>query len=76
MINNLSRDELLDDVDMTVVNGVECPAVKPYAQCVLLIETKNDVQKECEDSKCNKSEYIWWDWKFADGFFSVEHDHE
>ena len=75
MINNLSRDELLDDMDMTVMYRVECPAVKPYAQCVLLIEAKNDIQKECKDTKGNKSECIWWDRKFAGCFFS-ESDHE
>jgi hypothetical protein len=74
MIDNLSRDELLDDVDMTVMNGVECPAVKPNAQCVLLIEAKNDVQKECKDAKCDKSECVWRNWKFAGSFFS-EFDH-
>ena len=46
MIDNISRDELLDDVDMTIVNGVKCPAVKPYAQSGLLVEAKNDVKKE------------------------------
>ena len=40
MINNLSRDELLNDMDMPVMNGVKCPAVKPYAQGDLLIEAK------------------------------------
>ena len=46
MIDNISRDELFDDVNMTVVNGVKSPAVKPYAQSGLLIEAKNDVKKE------------------------------
>ena len=68
MINNFSRDELLDDVDVTVMNGVECPAVKPYAQCVLLIEAKNDIQKECKDTERNESENIWLDWEFASYF--------
>ena len=74
MINNLSRDELLDDMDMTVMNWVECPAVKPYAQCGLLIEAKNDVQKECKDTECDKTECVWWNGKFAGSFFS-EIDH-
>ena len=75
MINNLSGDELCDDVDVTVMNRVKCPAVKPYAQCVLLIEAKNDVQKEGKDAKGNKSKSIWWDREFAGSFFS-ESDHE
>jgi len=73
VINNLARNELLDDVEMPVMNGVECPAVKPYAQCELLIEAKNDVKKECKDTKCNQPKSIWWDRKFAGSFFSEIH---
>jgi hypothetical protein len=75
VINNLSRDELLDDMDMPVMNGVKCPAVKPYAQGDLLIEAKNDIQKECEYSKGDKPESIWREREFANNF-SVEHHHE
>jgi hypothetical protein len=74
VIDNLSRDELLDDVEMTVMNRVESPAVKPYAQSGLLIEAKNDVKKECKDAECDKTECIWWNWQFAGSFFS-EFDH-
>ena len=75
MINNLPRDELLDNVDMTVMNGVKCPAVEPEAQCELLIETKNDIQEKCEDTECNKPKCVWWKWKFAMCFRS-EINHE
>jgi len=75
VINNLSRDELLDDMDMPVMNGVKCSAVKPYAQGDLLIEAKNDIQKECEYSKGDKPESVWRKWEFANNF-SVEHHHE
>jgi hypothetical protein len=61
VVNNFSCDELCDDVDVTVMNRVKGPAVKPYAQCELLIEAKNDVQKEGKDTECNESECIWWD---------------
>ena len=75
MINNFSADELFDDVDVTVMNRVKGPAVKPYAQGVLLIEAKNYVQKEGKDTKGNKSKSIWRDREFAGSFFS-ESDHE
>ena len=68
MINNLSRDELVDDMKMTIMNWVECPAVKPYSQCELLIEAKYDVQKESKDTKGDKTEYIWWNREFASCF--------
>jgi hypothetical protein len=73
MIHNLSSDELLDDMNMPIMDGVECAAVKPYAQGVLLIEAENDIQKECKDSECNETECIWWYWKFAGCFFSEIH---
>jgi len=73
VINNLSSNELLDDVEMPIMNGVECPAVKPYAQCELLIEAKNDVKKEGKDTKCNEAKSIRWDRKFAGSFFSEIH---
>jgi hypothetical protein len=62
-------------MDMPVMNGVKCPAVKPYAQGDLLIEAKNDIQKECEYSKGDKAESIRRKWEFANNF-SVEHHHE
>jgi hypothetical protein len=62
VIDNLSRDELLDNVDVTVMNGVECAAVKPNAQGLLLIEAKNDVKKECKYSKGDKTECVRRNW--------------
>jgi hypothetical protein len=62
-------------MNMPIMNGVECAAVKPYAQGDLLIEAKNDIQKECEYSKGDKPESIWRKWEFASNF-SVEHHHE
>ena len=59
---------------MSIVNGVEGPAIKPYAQCGLLIETKNDVQKEGEDSEGDETKCIRRNRKFAGSFFS-EIDH-
>jgi hypothetical protein len=57
------------------MNGVECAAIKPYAQGLLLIEAKNDIQKECKDSECNKTECIGRKGKFTNNF-GVEHHHE
>jgi hypothetical protein len=57
------------------MNGVECAAVKPYAQGLLLIEAKNDIQKECKYSKGDKSECIRRKGKFTNNF-GVEHHHE
>ena len=52
-------------MDMTIMNWVECPAVKPYAQCGLLVEAKNDVQKECENAEGNQTKGSWWNWKMT-----------
>ena len=68
MIDNFSRDELLNDVDMTVVDGVESPAIKPYAQCELLIEAKYNVQEKGKDSEGDESKGIWRHWKMAGCF--------
>jgi hypothetical protein len=65
VIDNLSRDELSDDMDMTIMNWVECPAVKPYAQCGLLIEAKYDVQKECKNAEGDQTKSSWWNWKMT-----------
>ena len=53
MINDFSRDELVNNVDMTIVNRVKSPAIEPYAQCELLIETQNDIQEKGEYAEGN-----------------------
>jgi hypothetical protein len=62
VIHNLARDELLNNMNMPIMNGVECAAVKPNAQGLLLIEAKNDVKKECKYSKGDKTECVRRNW--------------
>lgn len=73
MIDNLSGDELLDDVKMPIMNWVECPAVKPYSQCELLIEAEYDVQEECKYSESDEAKTVWWHWQMAGSFTEKIH---